>query len=252
MKNTMNETKQKGLVTELQCELAFSQLGILLSQPIVDDSRYDYIADLNNHFIRIQCKTSSISEDGSYFKFATRSTRCNSGENIVRGYTKNEIDYFYTYMNGKSYLIPVEECSAVKTLRLLPTKNNQPFNKAEDYEIDKILRERENFNNFSYNEIHIIEKTKTNYESKNKCKECGKPITNKATLCEECYRKNRRVVERPSRNELKKLIRLLPFIQIGNQYGVSDNAIRKWCDSYNLPRKKNEINNFSDEEWENI
>lgn len=35
-------------------------------------------------------------------------------------------------------------------------------------------------------------------------------------------------------------------------YGVSDNAIRKWCDAEKLPRKKTEINNYTDEEWANI
>jgi hypothetical protein len=35
-------------------------------------------------------------------------------------------------------------------------------------------------------------------------------------------------------------------------YDVSDNAIRKWCDAYNLPRKKSEIKKISDEDWEKI
>lgn len=56
----MNETKQKGLITEIECELAFAKLGILLSKPVAEDSRYDYIADLGNNFLRIQCKTSSV------------------------------------------------------------------------------------------------------------------------------------------------------------------------------------------------
>jgi len=32
-------------------------------------------------------------------------------------------------------------------------------------------------------------------------------------------------------------------------YGVSDNAIRKWCDSENLPRKKAQVKSYSEEEW---
>lgn len=64
--------------------------------------------------------------------------------------------------------------------------------------------------------------------------------------------KQQRTVERPSREELKQLIRTKPFTQIGKMYGVSDNAIRKWCDFEKLPRKKNEINKYTDEEWELI
>ena len=61
-----------------------------------------------------------------------------------------------------------------------------------------------------------------------------------------------RIVERPSREELKILIREKPFTQIGEMYGVSDNAIRKWCDAEGLPRKKTDINKMTDEEWEKI
>ena len=64
--------------------------------------------------------------------------------------------------------------------------------------------------------------------------------------------KRQRSVERPSREELKRLIRTLPFTQIGKMYGVSDNAVRKWCDFEKLPRKKKEINSYSNEEWEKI
>lgn len=44
----------------------------------------------------------------------------------------------------------------------------------------------------------------------------------------------------------------MPFTTIGKKYNVSDNAVRKWCDKYNLPRKASEIKKYSDEEWELI
>lgn len=34
--------------------------------------------------------------------------------------------------------------------------------------------------------------------------------------------------------------------------GQSVNIEKRWCDYYRLPRHKKEINNMSDEEWENI
>ena len=111
----MNETKQKGLITELHCQLDFSNLGILLSVPICEDSRYDYIADINGQLIKIQCKTCSVGEDGSYIRFSTRSTRSNTGESYQRYYTKEEIDYFYTSYNNQGYLVKVEETSSEKT-----------------------------------------------------------------------------------------------------------------------------------------
>lgn len=84
------------------------------------------------------------------------------------------------------------------------------------------------------------------------CVVCGKPITRNSTYCPECYARESRIVERPSREELKNLIRTTSFLQIGKTYNVSDNAVRKWCDGYGLPRKSSEIKSYSDEEWEKI
>ena len=90
--------------------------------------------------------------------------------------------------------------------------------------------------------------------SKFKCSQCGARISNdnKSRLCLACLRKTQRVAERPSREELKLLIRTTPFTKIGAMFSVSDNAIRKWCDAYNLPRKVTDIQKYTDEEWLNI
>jgi uncharacterized protein YjcR len=32
--------------------------------------------------------------------------------------------------------------------------------------------------------------------------------------------------------------------KIGEQYGVSDNAVRKWCKHYNIPSTKKEIKKY--------
>ena len=55
-----------------------------------------------------------------------------------------------------------------------------------------------------------------------------------------------------NREELKSMIRNMSFVQIGKHFNVSDNAIRKWCDKYHLPRKTTEIRKYTDEEWEKI
>ena len=51
---------------------------------------------------------------------------------------------------------------------------------------------------------------------------------------------------------LKEQIRNTPFSHLGNLYGVSDNAVRKWCKSYNLPSRVGDIKNITDEEWVKI
>lgn len=88
----------------------------------------------------------------------------------------------------------------------------------------------------------------------NYCIDCGKPISKKAIRCLVCSNKARSsdTVEQVTREELKKLIRIMPFTQIGEKFGVSDNAVRNWCDKYNLPRKTSEIKALSDEDWKKI
>jgi len=42
------------------------------------------------------------------------------------------------------------------------------------------------------------------------------------------------------------------MIKVGKKYGVSDNAVRKWCKRYGLPYKSRTIRLLSDDEWEDI
>ena len=85
----------------------------------------------------------------------------------------------------------------------------------------------------------------------NFCVDCGVKITIGATRCRTCANKFQHKNDQipVTREELKKLIRTKPFTQIGKQFNKTDNAIRKWCDKYNLPRHVKEIKNYTDEEW---
>ena len=84
------------------------------------------------------------------------------------------------------------------------------------------------------------------------CIDCGKEISRNATRCVECVNKKRIENTPITREDLKQKIRIQPFTTIANEYHVSDNAVRKWCDKYNLPRRKQDIAKYSDEEWKNI
>ncbi len=84
------------------------------------------------------------------------------------------------------------------------------------------------------------------------CINCGKLITKGAIRCVECSRKAQQKVIRPDREELKLLIREQSFVSIGKLFSVSDNAIRKWCKTYNLPTKKTIIKSIDDDTWSKI
>lgn len=112
--------------------------------------------------------------------------------------------------------------------------------------------------NSSYNEERANEISERIYKLKHHtdryCPKCGEIISQKAEFCPKCANEMRRKIERPSREELKQLIRTESFLGICRLYNnkITDNAIRKWCDTYKLPRTKKEINSYSNEEWEKI
>ena len=96
-----------------------------------------------------------------------------------------------------------------------------------------------------------------NYLKSDICPICFQKKAKNAIICKNCYNKqgphNKIINEQElTREKLKQLIRTIPFTQIGKQYQITDNAVRKWCDKYCLPRTKKEINSYTDEEWEKI
>ena len=85
------------------------------------------------------------------------------------------------------------------------------------------------------------------------CSKCGRKLSkeNESGYCQNCIVEERRKY-RPSREQLKKEIRECSFVSLGKKYGISDNAVRKWCEIYNLPKQKRIINSYTNEEWEEI
>jgi len=77
------------------------------------------------------------------------------------------------------------------------------------------------------------------------CLVCGKKFKRTNTVqkycSHDCADLAARKVLRPSKEELDKLIFNSSFLSIGKMYGVSDNAIRKWCKKYNLPHRTKDI-----------
>ena len=135
----MQDNTIKGVLTELQCQKDFIEKGILVSKPIVQDSRYDFIADINGKLYRIQCKSSTLSSTKDYISMKTKSTNIRTMKDTY--YTKEDIDYFYTCFDGKSYLVPVEKAGHGETrLRFTSSQVNNPnIRWAVDYELTTIL-----------------------------------------------------------------------------------------------------------------
>lgn len=72
------------------------------------------------------------------------------------------------------------------------------------------------------------------------CKNCGVFITG-SQFCSKCSHLMQRKAERPHKDVLLQEIVQNGFEATGRKYGVSGNAIKKWCKAYDLPTKKNEL-----------
>lgn len=84
-----------------------------------------------------------------------------------------------------------------------------------------------------------------NAQNKLICPLCGKTKHRQSTICLECSINNQQKnSKKPQKEVLLNLIKTTPFTTIGKMYEVSDNTVRKWCQSYNLPFKHKDIVNL--------
>lgn len=138
--------KKIGNLTELQCATALYELGCAVSIPFGNSEKYDLIMDYNNKLYKLQCKHAREIKDGdtvTSIGFKTTWQSHNSKGWEENKYNADEVDYFVTYYNNQCYLIPSNECSNFKNLRITETRNNQlkRVNYLKDYEAQKILNQ---------------------------------------------------------------------------------------------------------------
>ena len=143
----MQSTQLKGALTEQKCFLKCIEMGYVVSKPLFDNARYDFILDIGKQkLLRIQVKTSHWKdEEHSGFIFNCYSQHSLSDGNKRMKYNKEDADYFMTEQNGIFYLYPVPEIGQElkeKTLRVLPTKTGQVKNIsfAKDYIFEEVIK----------------------------------------------------------------------------------------------------------------
>lgn len=139
----MDETTQyKGQLTEQKCFVKCLEAGYLISKPLFDNARYDFILDTGEKLLRIQVKTSAWNEDHSAFTFNGYSQHSTGNGNKRMKYTTKEIDYFMTEKDGTFYLYPAEEQGFVTKSLRVTSKQNQANNIkwAKDYEFEEVSK----------------------------------------------------------------------------------------------------------------
>ena len=130
-----------GEITEQQVAIEFLKLGYLISKPLVQSSRYDFIVDINHKLYKVQVKTGTLKEE-SYIEFATSSSHTNTKGTINLSYSADDVDFFATMYDGECYLIPHEVCAKrMQRLRIAPTKNGQTkgITFAKDYHLKDVI-----------------------------------------------------------------------------------------------------------------
>ena len=141
-------TQQKGTATELRCILDLTNLGYRCLKPVDESSKYDVVVDLGKgNFKRIQCKTSSWATDTREEKVAFQISTCcqttNTKSTTRHKYSKDDIDYFYTWFEGQGYLVSIEEAGGLnfRWRYKYPVSNQkQGIHIADDYKIEEVLR----------------------------------------------------------------------------------------------------------------
>ena len=144
----MKSTKYLGNLTELQCITRFYELGYPISIPYGDSEKYDMVLDVNGKLYRLQCKHANPHKnEKDIVEYLSIRTTWSSGYTRNSQYTRNkstkeDCDYFVTYYDGKNYLIPVEQCSNEKILRIVPPKNGQikGINFLKDFSDEEVLK----------------------------------------------------------------------------------------------------------------
>lgn len=225
----LNENLIKGQIIELKVQEELLRYGFDISIPNYNASKYDLIADTGKELLKIQIKK-SISNSNVSFSFSCTTQNVKSSTKAKHKYTANEIDYFATVWKDKVYLIPVDETSNQKTIKF----------EDETYLASNVLQ--------SYERLSDEELYNSSHHGKYYCEDCGCEISCGAVKCLACRNKEKSK-NIPVRDELKDLIKTTSFTEIGRLYGVTDNAVRKWCDKYNLPRRVTDIKKYTEEEW---
>ena len=131
-----------GEITEQQVAVEFLKLGVLISKPLVQSSKYDFVADINHNLYKIQVKTGTFKEN-AYLEFATSTSHTNTKGTLNLHYSEEDVDFFATMYEGECYLIPYRLCGKrSQRIRFVPTKSGQTKGIlfAKDFHLEDIIK----------------------------------------------------------------------------------------------------------------
>lgn len=150
----------------------------------------------------------------------------------------NKLNNYYKNLRR---VTPKDNANNINTLGALTKRSNSGYRLYDNEKLPSEYVKSEKFDStksIDKNLIYVDGK----WVRKNRCSVCGKPTYGK--LCHNCFNnwQSRRI---PSREELiKDLMSKQPILVLARNYGISDNAYRKWLIKRGLPCKRKDIKSF--------
>ena len=201
----LTDKKLKGDIGATQVIADLSKKGFVIFTPVVCESLpFDLIAYKDGKFLRIQCKYSSC------HTVSTGTSWSDKNGNHKKKYSDNDFEYFGIYYPDiDKVLYPSIKFRGAK-ISTEVGNSATPFYWWEDFlELTDVASKR------TYRDFNL-ELTKAETEKRIES------------------RFKTRKVERPSKEELHKLLWEKPTQKIAEDYGVSDKAIEKWSKFYGI------------------
>lgn len=133
------------------------------------------------------------------------------------------------------------EAQVIEIQDKLLTQNFTLVLLAEQYGVHKdTIRDINNGDTWSYLKpnavypLYISHKSPLKEKRNTYCKSCGKIVSPDSQYCLDCYKPVTKGCYPSSKEELISDIQKLGFCGAGRKYGVSDNAVRKYCKKLGL------------------
>ena len=137
----MSENVFIGDIGEQIAICMFVKSYFTVSRPITNNSKYDFIVDINNKLYKVQVKTTK-SLKNNVMHFSTKTTNYIKGKWKSTSYKIDEVDLFFLYCmenNWCGLYIPEGKIVTDIIIRMNKPKNNQKkgIRLAEDFSFEK-------------------------------------------------------------------------------------------------------------------
>ena len=133
------DPKVQGEQAECAFLLQATRRGLIVSKPWGDTARYDFVVDNGSRLLRVQIKSVSVTQDGSYH------ISTGSGHSSKTAYTLRDIDLLAAYVIPEDawYLIPIHAFTPRKTIHLCPHRPESRRNFEEYREAWEVINSRQ-------------------------------------------------------------------------------------------------------------